>query len=136
MEIWAALILIAIAGALFYIQRVPRIICWLAFIAGTGFAAVFSGWILGIPTGTAAVWTTRICGLAGIVGLIIFAHDALPKLGRPRRWQTPVLGLLVPTLVAIGIGGVVGTVFNDGLREGVGGGITTAVHTVFGTKGQ
>lgn len=137
MEVWAGLILAAIAGALFYIRRLPRIVCILAGVAGLGFAFVFSGWIMSIPTGsTTVLWTTRIFGLAGIVGAIVFIHDVLPKTGTPRRWQTPVIGLLFPAFLLIGVGGVLGHVVKDGLVGGVGHGINTAVTTVFGTKGQ
>ncbi|WP_214417062.1 hypothetical protein [Sphaerisporangium fuscum] len=137
MQIWAGLILAVIAGALFYIKRVHRVVCILVGVAGVGFAAVFSGWIMAIPTGsTTVLWTTRIFGLAGLFGAIVFIHDVLPKTGSPRRWQTPIIGLLFPAFLLIGIGGVVGDAFKHGVVDGMGHGIDAAVTTVFGSKGR
>ncbi|MFI9553150.1 hypothetical protein [Nonomuraea endophytica] len=136
MGIWAGLVLAAIAAGLFYIGRVPRIVCLLVGVAGLGFAAVFASWIMSIPTGsTAVLWITRIAGIAGIFGLIVYVHDVLPKTGSPRRWQTPVLGLLVPTLLLVGVGGVFGQIYRENVVGGVGGGLDSAITTVFGDRG-
>lgn len=137
MSIFSGIIIAAIAFALHYLKRLPRIVSMLAFIAGVAIAYGISSWLLNIPSdSTAKVWTIRTCAALGVFGLLVFVHDVLPKLGSPRRWITPIMGIIVPGLLVLGIGGIFGQVFTTGVVDGVGGGVDMAVTTVFGNKGN
>jgi len=90
MTITGAVILAAIAGALHYKQRVPRLVAWLAFIAGTGAAATIAGWLGGLSGLT--IFGVGAFTVAAIITGIFFWEEAVKRNGI-HRVRTPLIAV-------------------------------------------
>jgi hypothetical protein len=122
-----------IALGLQFVKRLLRVVCLLALLAGVGIAASIKGFLAGL-TG-ADLWGIGIAGGATVIAAIVFVCQVHPKLGSPKRWLTPMIGLLLPSLLWIGIGGVAGKAIHNGLDKG-GTAVDTALTTVIGKQGN
>lgn len=121
-----------VALGLQFVRKLLRVVCLLALLAGFGIAASIKGWLAGL-TG-ADLWGIGIAGGAAVIALIVFVCQVHPKLGSPKRWMTPIIGLLLPSLLWIGLGGVAGKAFRQGADKG-GSALDKAITTVFGKQG-
>lgn len=91
MTIAGAVILIAIAVALHYKQRVPRFVAWLVAIAGTGAATTIVGWLGGL--GAVTFYGVGLFTIAAVISGIFFWEEAVKRNGI-HRVRTPLVALL------------------------------------------
>ncbi|MEV4059754.1 hypothetical protein [Nonomuraea dietziae] len=132
MALGTGIFLLCVALGLQFVKRLLRVVCVLAAIAGIGVAIGLKGTLRDLTS--EATWGVSIgAGLAAIA-LIVFVCQVVPKLGTPKRWMTPLIGVLLPSLLVIGIGGAAGKALRTGLDKG-GGAVDQAVTTVIGPQG-
>lgn len=91
MTVAASVILLAIAGALHYKHRVPRLVNWLLLIASIGAAAQIVGYF-GAFKGT-SIYGVGIFSVLAIVGLIFFWEEAVKRNGI-HRVRTPIVAVI------------------------------------------
>lgn len=120
-----------IALGLQFVRKLLRVVCLLALLAGFGIAASIRGWLSGL-TG-ADMWGIGVAGGVAVIAGIVFVCQVVPKWGSPKRWLTPVIGLLLPSLLFIGIGGAAGTAIQKGADKG-GSALDAAITKVFGNQ--
>lgn len=92
MTIAAAVILAAIAGALHYKHRLPRLVAWLLLFVGIGAASEVVKYFTAVK-GT-SLYGVGIFSVLAIVGLIFFWEEAVKRNGI-HRVRTPVVALIL-----------------------------------------
>jgi hypothetical protein len=91
MTIAGAVLLAAIAGALHWKKRLPRVVAWLLLCVGVGAAAEITSFIgfKGIN-----IYGVGIFSVLAIIGLIVFWEEAVKKNGL-HRVRTPIVAVML-----------------------------------------
>lgn len=88
MTIAGAVILAAIAGALHWKERVPRVVAWLAFLVGVGAATTITGALGGLTA--MSFFGVGLITVIAIVSAIFFWEEAVKRNGM-HRVRTPIV---------------------------------------------
>lgn len=106
-----AAVLLAVAIALHHRKKALRTVCVLVLLASFALASQIQGFLAGITT-------TTVLGIGIALPLtvylgVIYCHDVFAKShgGQPRRWQTPIIAVVLPALL-LSLGGTIPDLIN------------------------
>jgi hypothetical protein len=129
MTIGVAVILAAIAGALHWKVRTPRLVAWLALLAGIGAASVLAGYLSAVTS--LRFYGVGIFTLVALIGGIVFWEEAVKQNGQ-HRVRTPVVAVVLGVALAF-LGGNLGAAVRSA-GSGVGNTISHSVTTSTGGR--